>query len=227
MLKARRSFLLWSFSMLMPTVALATSGRRQGKQTRDVGWPYSYTPMIVDGCAYLILRINLRFHPNLGWDKIKQYDYKLRMFDAVENLWNDKYSIKLRGNVYPCRVKIWFAPPFDKEVIVWPKTGRTNMGNFYEADVPQWIAHEVGHMLGLYDEYPGGFVHKDTVFTATGLMGSGAHDPVPVMFPRYYDPWLEGFPGATLHGRAKRIPIQQAHSGKNVRGSKKSLETAK
>ena len=38
-------------------------------------------------------------------------------------------------------------------VNLWPGSGRSDAGNWHVSDTPQVSAHEVGHLMGFYDEY--------------------------------------------------------------------------
>ncbi|WP_130301105.1 MULTISPECIES: PEP-CTERM sorting domain-containing protein [unclassified Duganella] len=72
-------------------------------------------------------------------------------------------------------------------------TGRADMTNWYTGDSASVKAHEVGHMMGLFDEYIGGAVDKypGPTLSDDGLMGLGALSDKPVMYSRYYQQYYD------------------------------------
>jgi hypothetical protein len=100
-------------------------------------------------------------------------------------------------------VDVTFDGPFNQEVTVWeddagpttpPDPPRTDMLNWHWSDSASINAHEFGHMLGLYDEYAGGWQDPaNPLNLADTLMGWGALTPNPTMRPEYFQQYLDYF----------------------------------
>ncbi len=77
-------------------------------------------------------------------------------------MWDNKYAVKdtSTGQVIPIFVAVTTDGPFNQKVQVHAGPGRADMLNWYTGDSGVVNAHEVGHMMGLYDEYIGGAVDK-------------------------------------------------------------------
>jgi len=118
---------------------------------------------------------------------------------GIEGIWGNRYEIVDGPFTYPLLFKVdWVDSNYDYIVTVRNATGRPDMLDWYTT-VKGWgnnyqdeaAAHEAGHMLGLYDEYPGGTLNPDTNFTTTNALMA---DLGPVQ-ERYYQDilaWLEG-----------------------------------
>ncbi|MHB8766166.1 MAG: hypothetical protein ACYDA8_17755 [Deferrisomatales bacterium] len=103
---------------------------------------------------------------------------------GIEGLWGGRFAVETaEGRRYPILVDADFrGPRFHHEVVVRPGRGRTDQLFWHLGDGPEVAAHEVGHMLGVYDEYPGGAVAPEGGVTdPASLMTS---DPGPGATPR-------------------------------------------
>jgi hypothetical protein len=75
---------------------------------------------------------------------------------GIEDAWGSRYGLR-RGDglVLPIEVRVRFhGPQYDHRVIVYPGRGPTHQLRWHLNDPPEIAAHEAGHMLGAYDEYP-------------------------------------------------------------------------
>lgn len=158
-------------------------------------WDYSYTRSFDGNKLVKDIEIDFSFDAALGYTDAQKADYKKAAEAAVEGVWNNKYAIKdtATGKLIPIIVDITLTGPFNQKVQVHKGPGRADMTNWYTGDSASVNAHEVGHMMGLYDEYIGGAVDKypGPTLSDDGLMGLGALSDKPVMYSRYYQQYYD------------------------------------
>ena len=158
-------------------------------------WDYSYTRSFDGNKLVKDIEIDFSFDAALGYTDAQKADYKKAAESAVEGVWNNKYAIKdtATGKLIPIIVDITLSGPFNQKVQVHQGPGRADMTNWYTSDSASVNAHEVGHMMGLYDEYIGGAVDKypGPTLSDDGLMGLGALSDKPVMYSRYYQQYYD------------------------------------
>ena len=158
-------------------------------------WDYSYTRSFDGTKLVKDIQIDFSFDAGLGYNDTQKSDYIKKVTGNVENLWDNKYVIKdtTSGKLIPILVDITTAGPFNQKVQVHAGSGRSDMTNWYVDDGAGVNAHEVGHMMGLYDEYIGGAVDKypGPTLSDDGLMGLGALNANPVMYGRYYQQYYD------------------------------------
>lgn len=185
------------------------------------GWNYSYTRSF-DGEKFTKhLEIDFDFDAGLGWDDTQKNAYKANAEAAIEGQWNNKFKIKDNntGISYPLTVDMTTTGPFNQTVEVEFRTGGnvidpinnptpTTMSHWHSDETAQAMAHEFGHMLGLFDEYIGGAVNQypDPLLSNDGLMGLGALLANPVMYPRYYQQYLDYMYQLNSSGSFSLIP---------------------
>lgn len=110
-----------------------------------------------DGEALLLgLRVKLVPGPDVARALLREKAEAWRR--AVEGAWSGcALAETSEGRRAPLRLALTFgAADPHHEVIVRGGSGRSSPLHWQLYDPPQRVAHEVGHMLGAYDEYPGG-----------------------------------------------------------------------
>lgn len=172
--------------------------------TTDLFPPGTYGPFELqasykqsfDGTA-LTKHVDIGFVFGPGFSDGQKSAFRAAAVTNIENIWNNKFLITDTANSrsFPLAVGVMTAGPvFDQNVTVHPGSARTDALNWYAASItPQVMAHEFGHMIGLFDEYVGGSIdkHPNPTLSNTGLMGLGALNEKPEMLPRYYQSYLD------------------------------------
>ncbi|MYM65612.1 PEP-CTERM sorting domain-containing protein [Pseudoduganella sp. FT55W] len=158
-------------------------------------WDYSYTRSFDGTKLVKDIQIDFSFDAGLNYSDAQKTAYINAVTTGVEGMWNNKYAIKdtATGKLIPILVDITTDGPFNQKVQVHSGTGRADMTNWYTGDGASVNAHEVGHMMGLYDEYIGGAVDKypNPTLSDDGVMGLGALNANPVMYSRYYQQYYD------------------------------------
>ncbi len=185
-----------------PTTAKEViDGTRHTDQYTDDGntygpfdWNIHYTRGFDGTNFYKDVQINFDF-TNSGLTAGQQLNYVATVKAGVEAVWDNKFVIhdNNTGTDYKIVLNLTTAGPFDQTVKVLKGNGRDDMTKWYVGSTTVINAHEVGHMLGLYDEYIGGAVDKypNPTLSNDGLMGLGALNAKPVMYSRYYQQFLD------------------------------------
>lgn len=160
-------------------------------------WNVSYTQCFDGSRVTKSLAIDFHFDAWLGYTDAQEVAYMARTVSAVESVWNDKFFISdlVNNMLFPAVLDVVTRGPFDQTVRVFSihDLPRSNMINWNDGLSAALMAHEVGHMLGLFDEYIGGAVERfpNPTLSDDGLMGLGALLPEPVMHARYYAQYLD------------------------------------
>lgn len=191
--------LVWS--ACAPAYTIGSEDITGHRTSGAFGWDFSYTRSF-DGTKFTKhVEIDFLFDGDLGFDDAAKVAWKTGIEANIEAKWNNKFSIldRANGNLFPLTVDVTTGGPFNQTVNVHkaPATGfgPTDMLNWYTNDLAATnsrVAHEFGHMLGLFDEYNGGAVDPaNPILSNDGIMGLGANLANPVMYPRYYQQYLD------------------------------------
>jgi hypothetical protein len=174
------------------------------------GWNYSYTRGFNGTSFYKDIEVNFQFDDGVFNNNAQtQAAWVQSAITGLQGIWDNKWSIKdnQTGKLYPIIVEITTAAPFNQTVQVHASTGsdpddpnpagndadRSDMTSWYTGNTASTNAHEVGHMMGLFDEYIGGAVNQypNPTLSNDGLMGLGALNANPVMYQRYYQQFAD------------------------------------
>ncbi|MEP7151918.1 MAG: PEP-CTERM sorting domain-containing protein [Nitrospira sp.] len=170
----------------------------QGQTYGPFGSNYGYT-QIFDG-ATVVRHVELNFTFDQNFTTAQQQMFRSTAESGVEGIWNNRAVITdtMTQRSFPLLVDVTTTGPvFDQNTFVNSGPGRSNTSIWYAGSVTAGVmAHEVGHYLGLYDEYIGGAVDRYPNPTlSTALMGTGANDENPQMLSRYYQGYLDFMTG--------------------------------
>ncbi len=135
------------------------------RSSSGFAWNYSYDIGFYNDTLMIDLDINL-----VG-DTVDQLLLN-RWESGIEDIWStDRFETPISFNVD------WVTENYDQTVIIHDGAGSNfNMLNWYTEDANGWgdayqeeiIAHEAGHMFGLWDEYAGGAIDP-----ISGLINTG------------------------------------------------------
>ena len=170
----------------------------QGVTYGPFGANYSFT-QIFDG-ASVVRQVQLNFTFDQNFTTTQQQAFRSAAESGAEGIWNNRAVITdtTTQKSFPLLVDVrTTGPVFDHNIFVNSGTGRSNADVWYAGSVTAGVmAHEVGHNLGLYDEYIGGGVDRYPNPTlSTALMGTGANDENPQVLSRYYQGYLDFMTG--------------------------------
>ena len=107
---------------------------------------------------------------------------------GVARVWSGSHALQLPdGRELPIRVAVRFdGPEPHHRVVVRPSGGRRDESRWNLFDPPALVAHEVGHMLGAYDEYPGGALEPRTRLTSAETIMGPAQGELPAAARHYH-----------------------------------------
>jgi len=104
--------------------------------------------------------------------------------NAINSIWNNRFYTYLENKKLPIKINVKFThhQPHHR-VVVHPGRWVPNQHNWHMETPSNVIAHEIGHMLGAYDEYRGGALSPVKLIDTTSIMGS---KPIKsVAYPRH------------------------------------------
>ncbi len=183
-----------------PTVTVSYNETRADG---NFAWPVSYDLGMFGGVASLLLKI--KFVGAVPANLLATWE------NGIESIWNNKVFFADANRLYEIKIATDFVSTGQHETVTYhPGTGRFDAANFYEH--PQgWAdsyhddtaAHEFGHMMGVFDEYPGGATYNQ--YTTTGTLMS---DLTVSGFENYYwtiEYYLEQYGSLNLTTQLARV----------------------
>lgn len=145
-------------------------------------WRAGFT--IEANAQQVTLSLDIKLLPIGELNRVTLAQQKQAWLAGIGNAWNDRFALVFDdGSRWPIQVKTRFTllSPHH-EVVVHPAKTRPNSHNWHINMPAPVAAHELGHMLGAYDEYSRGA-------TATGLVDThslmGSNTSSGITFPRH------------------------------------------
>jgi hypothetical protein len=168
------------------------------------GWTYTYQRSFDGNKITKHLEIDFKFDADVP--DAEKDAFKKNVESNIEGVWNNKFAVldPTNGKKYPAVLDITLTGPFDQTVQVHKASTAipTDLSNWSTADTNNTQAHEVGHMLGLYDEYVGGAIKiPNPTISNDGVMGYGGARGATgwKMYDRYYQQYADFM--NSLHGQ--------------------------
>jgi hypothetical protein len=154
----------------------------RGGQAWDAAFDLSF-----DG-ARIVARVGVRLVPADGVGLLALRQAASVWALAVAETWSGRVALESGGRTFPVRVEIVFEglspsarpTPVHHQVVVRQGAGPSKALHWNLADPPRRVAHELGHLLGAYDEYrrgardPRGLNLPDDTGTVMGAEHAGA-----------------------------------------------------
>lgn len=157
--------------------AVSAANKRRWRATYDV-------ELGVDSATVLV---NIRLVRGAGVNASEVERRTGPWRSEIEATWSDRVSLSDdAGRSLPLRVRVSFNAGRPHHVVaVKRRAGRVDQLSWPLFPEPGMIAHEFGHMIGAFDEYPGGGVDPDAaVIDPDNVMGTGRKSVDPQ--PRHY-----------------------------------------
>jgi len=127
-------------------------------------WPYGFRMELTDD-SLLRLTVTVHLVGARGVTPVMLRRAQGEWQAAVRQIWNRQCTlIDGGGRGFPIDVTLRFqATDADHEIIVWPGAGGSDALHWHILDSAKTVAHEFGHLLGAYDEYPRGALDPETL----------------------------------------------------------------
>ena len=184
---------------------------RRVEALNGFAWNYGYDIRLDDKALNIKVRINLIPARGVTWPDIERV--KPLWEEGIERIWSEKYALEISsGQRYRVFVDVFFkGPGYHYDVIVRPGSGGTDELNWNIQDSPERVAHEFGHMIGLFDEYErGALAPKNAIIDPESIMtsnpGKGA-----VARVRHFEPFRRWFMGKTKMSNVRIIHERESH----------------
>jgi len=169
-------------------------------------WNSGYDAEVVDHAVYIRVAIKLIPAEGVTASEIdgRKQDWKA----GIESAWGNRFALVTpSGKNLPIRVALQFTgPKFHHLVIVRPGRGRTDELNWNLQDNQERLAHEFGHMLGVYDEYAGGAQPLQGSVTDGKSLMTRNPSKEKQAFPRHYQAIREWFMDRTGFADVSLVP---------------------
>lgn len=144
----------------------------QAMATETRAWNAEFD--VAEDADTIVVAINVSLAPSSEVRRVA-LDGKIPTWEAViEDTWGDRFTAHIDDREIPIEIRVRFThhQPHHR-VIIRPGSWNPNQHNWYVDTPPHVVAHEIGHMLGAYDEYRGGALDPETdLVDIHSVMGS-------------------------------------------------------
>ena len=147
-------------------------------------WQYGFDVGIADGSVNVRVAVNWVPVAGVTWPELEVA--RKRWVEGILKVWDNRYQVVTpEGKTYPIRVTVSSSAPDAHHDVIVRRTGRgTNELNWNLYDTATHAAHEFGHMLGAFDEYPGGALASADESGHRGIMAGRSSGET---LPRHYE----------------------------------------
>lgn len=173
LLRLLLALLLFHANLLQTATARADSvSVRQAMQTGNIAWTSAFDLNAKNHQVGVDIRISL-----LTPGEINRGEFESRMKkwkQAIDSKWNRRFYAIVDGKKWPLifNIRMTHHRPHHR-VVVHSGQWVPNQHNWYLDTPPAVIAHEIGHMLGAYDEYrPGALAPTRPLIDSDSIMGA-------------------------------------------------------
>lgn len=155
-------------------------------------WRYGYDIRIFH--EEIIVSMGIHLTPTDGVSLLELNRVKGKWEKAIEDVWSNQFEVKtLSGKRYSIIIDVTFnGKHYHHNVTVRPGGGRSEVISWNIMDTGAVVAHEFGHLIGIYDEYHGGAVDPElktidekSIMTSNPVSG--------ITYSRHYKQFLQWF----------------------------------
>lgn len=175
-------------------------------------WYYGYDIRLKDN--ELVVSVGINLIPARGVTRPEIERVKPFWEEGIEQIWSEKFALEtISGQRYPVVVDVSFkGPEFHHDVIVRPGSGGgTDELNWNILDSPERVAHEFGHMIGLFDEYERGALAPQNAVIDSGSIMTSNPGKGAMTHARHYEPFRRWFVGKTMMSNVRIIHEKANH----------------
>lgn len=146
-------------------------------------WRTAFDATLTSTSVEITLRVRLISEPELSRAQVERV--KVMWEEGVERIWSNRFGLRIGGDsesvVRPIRLDLGFENTRVHHTVILrdDSSAQVDQLNWSRWSSSQVIAHEVGHMLGAYDEYPEGVQNPESPLDErASIMGrDGRGDP--------------------------------------------------
>lgn len=154
-------------------------------------WRAAYDLRASDQEVLIYLRIQLVPTGDVSQPQVdkKRAEWEI----GIEQIWSDRFGISVDGRVLPIRLEVSFRTRNPHHTVIVRSTApNIDQLNWSRTATSQIVAHEVGHMLGAFDEYRGGGTDpSEPIIDPSSIMSSRPSNGR--AFARHYQPIRDWF----------------------------------
>ena len=160
-----------------------TTPFKQHMESEKTKWTSAYNVEITSVQINVFISVSLLVPKNVPRHSLNIQ--KVLWQKSIDKIWNNRFYIHKGYTTLPIKINVKFThfKPHHKVLIhagIWVP----NQHNWYLNIPPNLVAHEVGHMLGAFDEYRGGALAPlHPIIDTTSIMGSKSKQGI--AYPRH------------------------------------------